>query len=100
MQNVEGDGLILREDEEEETKMRLRYFVTEHGRRFASIHATTPEEAIQIACRMTGRDPMHCAVEQPSGEKTVAVFPFDHAPEKLSGATRHFSLLRRSGSSI
>ena len=43
--------------------MKRRFCMLENGQRFASIHAMTPEQAIHIARRMTGRDPDSCHIE-------------------------------------
>lgn len=52
--------------------MRRRYsVVSESGRRFASVHATTPDEAIQIACRVTGRRTDGCTAECPNCQQSV-----------------------------
>lgn len=48
----------------EEQAMRNRYEVIQSGKSFASVHATTAEEAIHIACRMTGRSPEGCEVRR------------------------------------
>ena len=50
-------------EEVEGEPMKQRFFVTKNGKRFASVHAATSAEAIRIACRMTGRDPVDGEVE-------------------------------------
>jgi len=46
--------------------MRQRYEVFCNGKWFASVHATTAEEAIKQACRVTGHPPAGCRAELPA----------------------------------
>jgi hypothetical protein len=60
--------------ESEGEEMSHRYTVYEHGRAFASVHAPTPEEAVEIACRKAdGHDAAGCvAVAQRAGATSPA----------------------------
>jgi hypothetical protein len=40
--------------------MKQRFNVSTDGKRFASIIAETAEEAVRMACRVTGRQPEGC----------------------------------------
>lgn len=54
--------------------MKQRFNVRKDGKRFGSIIAETPEEAIRIACNITARQPEGCEatwVCLVSPEKTV-----------------------------
>lgn len=64
--------------------MRQRYEVFDLGNWFASVHATTEDEAIEIACNVTdSRDPAQCEASPTRLVHTTKV------PPEVQGALPH-----------
>lgn len=84
--------------------MNHRFYVSKNNKTFASVTARTPDEAIQIACRQTGRSTEHCTAnhayegraEDSRPGANHYIVADEHGPFAIVIATNHGEAVTRA----